>query len=291
MVWQLCIIAYLILDTSTGLLQRYLGVALQQYKRLVSWLYLVLFHYPMGVIVALLSSPNLGISWMNIFWLATGSAVFPAITLLILKASKTVDASRFTILSNITPIVTIAAATILLKERLNDHQLIGAAIILIAAFVITLPQLKYRDKRSKATGLLIALLVFILTGLATVYERWMLTKMDYGAYLIYGWGFQALWISLIAWPERKKINKVFKLGHKHAWAMWTYAIAGALQGVCFIVALKDIGNASLFGALTSFVAILIVPASYIFLKEKDYLWLKAGAATLGTLGLIILNTH
>jgi drug/metabolite transporter (DMT)-like permease len=288
MAWQLLLTIYLLLNTVSYLLQRRLGQTLAEHKRLVSAFFFLVIHYPMGLIVAIYSSPDLSIGWLNLWFLLVGSWAFPAVNVLSLKASKNVDAGYFTILSNLTPIVTIVAATMLLNESLNNQQLFGAAIIIAAALLITLPKLQHHRK-SRASGLVVALICFLLAGLATVYERWMLTRIGFGSYLIFGWGFQTLWMAIIAWPEREYL-KIVKI-KRHFVPILGYALSGSVKGICFVAALKLSGNASLVSAFSSFTAIMVVSAAYFVLKEKDWLWLKFGAAAMGTAGLIILNLN
>lgn len=287
MSWQALLIIYLLLNTATYLLQRKLGQKLESHRRLVAGFFFLIIHYPTGLFVAFFLAPDLAIGWLNILFLLIGSWVFPLINVLSLKASKDVGAGRFTILSNVRPIVTVAAATLLLNESLNNHQLLGAIIIVTSAFLVTLPNIRQRSK-TKSSGLLIALLVFVLAGLATVYERWMLTRIDLGAYFVFGWGAQTLWMALIAWPERKHL-KVLK-DKTNFFPILGYAVASSVKGVCFIAALHLSGNASLFGVFSSFTAIMVVPAAYFILKERQWIWLKILAALIGTVGLVILNT-
>jgi drug/metabolite transporter (DMT)-like permease len=286
MTWQLLLSVYVVLNAATYLFQRKLGQTLAQHKRLVSGFFFLVVHYPIGLLVAAYSSPHLAIGWVNVSLLLVGSAVFPVINVLSLKASKDVDAGHYTILSNLTPIITILAATILLREGLDGRQLTGAAIIVASAFLISLPLLQGQSA-SKTPGVAIALTVFLLTGLATVYQRWMLTKIDIGAFLVIGLGFQALWMAVIAWPERKHLS-ILK-DRQYLMPILGYSLSSSIKGICFIVALKLSGNASLFGAFISFTTILVVPAAYFILKEKDWLWLKIASAITGTIGLIILN--
>jgi drug/metabolite transporter (DMT)-like permease len=287
MSWQFLLVIYLLLNTAAYLLQRKLGQILAEHKRLISAFFFLIIHYPLGLIVAFNNSPNLHIGWLNALFLLIGSWVFPIIIVLSLKASKTVDAGLFTIMSNLIPVITIVAAMLLLHESLNSHQLLGAAIIIVSAFIITLPYLQHHSK-SRASGLAAALLCFLLGGLATVYERWMLTRIGFGSYLIFGWGFQTLWTVIIAWPERKSISILLR--KKYFMPVMGYALSASIKGVLFIAALS-LTSASLVTAFISFTAILVVLAAYFILKEKDWLWLKIVAATLGTIGLIILNTN
>ena len=287
MTWQLLLTAYLILGTAAYLIRRKLAQTLTKHNRLVNGFFFIAVLYPLGLIVASFSSPNLSIGWLNVVFLAAGSGIFPLINLLPFRANKDVDAGLYTILNNLTPIITIVAASLLLQERLNDQQLLGAAIIITSTFLATLPRLQKRSA-SSSTGMLFALASVSLLGLAIVYERWMLTRIDFGAYLVFGWGAQTLWMSVLAWPERKNIKILRE--KKNFLPILSYGVTNAFKGLCFVAALKLSGNASVVGAFASFMAVMVVLSAYFILNEKEGLLFKIGAALIGTFGLIILNT-
>ena len=287
MTWQLLLTAYLILGTAAYLIRRKLAQTLTKHNRLVNGFFFIAVLYPLGLIVASFSSPNLSIGWLNVVFLAAGSGIFPLINLLAFRANKDVDAGLYTILNNLTPIITIVAASLLLQERLNDQQLLGAAIIITSTFLATLPRLQKRSA-SSSTGMLFALASVSLLGLAIVYERWMLTRIDFGAYLVFGWGAQTLWMSVLAWPERKNIKILRE--KKNFLPILSYGVTNAFKGLCFVAALKLSGNASVVGAFASFMAVMVVLSAYFILNEKEGLLFKIGAALIGTFGLIILNT-
>jgi len=286
MTWQLLLIAYLILGTATYLFQRTLGKRFAEHRRLISGFFFLVLHYPSGLLVAAYLSPHLAIGWLNILILLIGSWVFPLINVLSIRASKDVDAGLFSILVNLAPVVTIIGATLLLKESLTNNQLLGAAIILASAFLATLPNLSRRAK-AKPSGVLIVLAIVLLSGLATIYERWMLGRIDLGSYMVFGWGAQTLWMTLMAWPERKNLKVL--LPREKLLPMLGFGLASSIKGICFIAALKLNGNASMVSAITAFIPVMVVPAAFIFLRERKWLWFKLAAALVGTAGLIILN--
>ena len=286
MIWQLFMGGYLVLGAGAYLIRRQLAVTFTEHSRIINGFFFIAVLYPLGLIIAAFSSPNLSIGWPNLILLLVGSAIFPIINLLAYRASKDIDAGFYTILQNLTPIITIIAASFLLHEGLNNHQLLGTVIILVSAFLATLPNLKKHYKNSFA-GLMIALSAVILLGLAIVYERWMLTRMDFGAYLVYGWGAQTLWMAILAWPKRTQL-KILK-DKKTFLQVATYSAANALKGICIVAALTLSGNASIVGASTGFMAALVVFAAYFILKEKELLWFKISAVVVGIVGIIILN--
>lgn len=286
MSWQLLIIGYLVLGTAAYLLRRSLAQSLAEHNRLINAFFFVCVLYPLGLLVAAFSSPNLHIGWLNFVFLLGGSLIFPLFNILAFKANETVDAGLYTILNNLTPIVAIVFASLLLREGLNSGQLLGAFIIIFSAFLATLPKLK-RGSSSSSVGLVYALVSVTILGLAIVYERWMLTRVDYGAYLIFGWGSQTLWMAILAWPERKNI-KLLKT-KKNFYPVLSYGLTNAFKGLCFVSALRVSHNASLVSAFSSFLAVLVVIAAYFILKERDSFWLKVIAVIIGTVGLIILN--
>lgn len=280
-------IVYLFLGTAGYLLRRKLAQTLTRHNRLINGFFFIAILYPLGLLVAAFSAPDLSIGWLNFAFLLAGSAIFPLINLLAFKASKDVDAGLYTILNNLTPIVTIIAASLLLHESLNGQQLLGAAIIITSAFLATIPRLRRRTT-SSSTGMILALISVFLLGLAIVYERWMLTRIDFGAYLVFGWGAQTMWMAIVAWPERKYLH-ILKV-RKNFVPILSYGVTNAFKGLCFVSALKLSGNASIIGAFASFMAVLVVLSAYFILKEKEWLWFKVAAAIIGTVGLVLLNT-
>jgi len=270
----------------SNIIRRSLAQTFTKYNLLINGFYFIAVLYPIGLIVALFCNPNLNIGWENLAIFAVGSGLFPFVNILAFKSSKHVDAGLFTILSNITPIVTIVAAVLLLNESLSIGQLVGAAIIIASTFIVVAPLFKTHFKVN-LPSLYLALISIVLLGLAVVYERWMLTRVDFGAYLVYGWGSSALWLLIANISERKHL-KILK-DKKTFVPIFSYSLSSALRGICFVGAVKLCGNVSLVSAFASFVTVLVVVSAYFFLKEKDHLWLKIISVIIGVIGLIVLN--
>jgi uncharacterized membrane protein len=116
----------------------------------------------------------------------------------------------------------------------------------------------------------------------------MLTRIDFGAYLILGWGAQTLWMTVVSWPQRKQLKAL--RNKKNFPALLSYALAASVKGIVFIGALRLTTNVSLLSAITSFLAVMVVITAYFALKEKRWLWYKIGAAIIGAAGLVILSS-
>lgn len=287
MTWQIFVFGYLIFATASFVLRRFLAKSAQEHNTLINAFYFLGALYPTGLIIAAFTSPDLLIGWDNFIYTMLFSAGFPVMMYLSFKSNKYLDAGHYTIINNITPIVTISAATILLNEGLSGSQLLGAIVVIFSAFLVSIPNIIGRHK-SNSSGIVLALCAVTILGLSIVFERWMLTRIDLGAYLVYGWGAQTFWMLVMAWPDRKNTRLIFQ--KKNLSPVIWYAITNAFKGVFFVAALKTTTNVSLVSAAASFTAVSVVIAAYIFLKEKEWLWLKILAAIFGTIGLIILNT-
>lgn len=285
--WQLLLVAYLILGTSTFLWRRQLAKAFAHHNRLVNAFFFVAVLYPIGLIVALFTSPNLAIGWTSLCLLLLGGGIFPLSNLLAYRANRDIDAGLYTIISNITPVVSIAAASIFLHETLTGKQFIGAAIILVAAILVTLPQLRHHMIHNRG-ALGYALVSVVIIGLGFVFERYMLTRMDFGAYLVFGWGAQVLWGVGLAWRDRRALKGMLRDVQLRI-PLLGYSLSATLRGLCFVGAMALSGNASIVAAWISFLTVMVVLAAYFILKESEWLWLKLGGASIGVVGLLLLN--
>lgn len=252
----------------------------------MNWFFFLFTLYPVGIAVAFVIHESLRVSLLDLGIIAGAELMFPLVNISQYRANKDVDAGLFTILNNLTPIITITTAWILLHEGLSSRQFIGAVIIIASAFLVSLPGLLHRTK-STITGLLFALLSVGMLGIAVTFERWMLTRVSFSAYLIYGWGFQTLWMTVIAWPQRKYLKVLRK--HKLRTLILTFSLVNTIKGLCWLGALRLSGNASLVSAIGSFTAVLVVLSAYFALKEKEHLTFKIIAALIGALGLVLLN--
>lgn len=286
MTWQIALGLFLILGVCTFLSRRLLARRFATHNRLVNGFLYVVFMMPLGLGVATITSPNLAVGWTNLALLAATAGIFPVVALLAYRANHDIDAGVYSIFTNLTPVVSIVVASLWLHEVLNGKQLIGAAIILLAALRVTLPQLERGRIRSRK-AIVFTLAAILIFGCGVVYERFLLTRVDLGAYTFYAWTFQAMMAAAIAWPERHAITTL--LSTKVRSILLLFCFSTCFRGLFFVLALSLCTNASEVMAFASFFPVLVVVAAFIFLKERKWLWLKLSAAAIGVVGLVLLE--
>jgi drug/metabolite transporter (DMT)-like permease len=286
MTWQLFLMCYLVLATVVGLFQRRLGQTIPQYNRLVNGFFFLAIHYPLALITASIIGFHVHIGWFNAITLLVMGVSFPLTDILAFRASKDVDAGLFGILNNLSPVITIALAALLLSERLTPQQFSGALIIICSALLVSIAAYSHSSKSTK-TGIIIALLSVMLLGLDTVYESWMLKRIGMGSLLVYGLGLQTFWMAVLAWPQRKYIRKI--INRQYGPQVLALSISKSVKGLVFIAALYVSKSAAIVGAFTGFLPVMMVLAGFLFLREKQYLRLKIAAAATGSIGLVVLS--
>jgi len=286
MTWQLLLTVFLLLNTATYLLQRRLGQAIPQYNRLVNGFFFLVIHYPLGLITASIIGFNVHIGWVNALTLLAMGITFPLTDMLAFRASKDVDAGLFGILTNLSPVITITFAALLLSERLTPQQFAGALIIIFSALLVSITAYNRSSKNTKA-GIILALLSVMLLGLGTVYESWILKRIGMGSLLVYGLGLQTFWMAVFAWPQRQHIGEI--INRKYGPEVLALSLSKSLKGLAFIGALYLSKSAAIVSAFTGFLPVMLVLAGFLFLHEKQYLKLKIVAAATGSIGLIVLS--
>jgi drug/metabolite transporter (DMT)-like permease len=286
MTWQFFLMCYLVLATIVGLFQRRLGQTIPQYNRLVNGFFFLCIHYPLALITASIIGFHVHIGWFNALTLLVMGISFPLTDILAFRASKDVDAGLFGILNNLSPVITIALASLLISEGLTSQQFAGAFIIIFSALLISIKAYNHSSKNTKA-GIILALISVTLLGLDTVYESWMLKRIGMGSLLVYGLGLQTFWMAILAWPQRKHIREV--INRQYGFQVLVLSVSKSVKGLVFIAALYISKSAAIVGAFTGFLPVMMVLAGFLFLHEKQYLKLKIAAAATGSIGLVVLS--
>lgn len=284
--WQILMALYFVFGATNYVLRRAMAQTLGEHNRLINSIFYILFLLPAGIVLAFFFPHNLDVGMLNLMLLLGGGILFPIFYIVAFNANKEVDAGIFAIINNLSPIFTLAVALPLLHESLSTGQFLGVALLVCSGVIAAASQLR-GVVRPSWNGLWLCVLSAAVLGVAIAYERFMLGRVDFGAYLIYGWGSQIAWSAILTGSELKKLRMLFKKDTRTKWTLISWGVASALRSVVFIIALK-ISSASLVSAASDFMSVAVVIAAYLFLRERNHLLFKALAVGVGVVGLLFV---
>jgi drug/metabolite transporter (DMT)-like permease len=284
--WQLLLFFYFVLSTIDYLLRRVLAKRLGNHNRLINAIFFLIFLLPETIILGFLFPHNLNVGLLNVVLLLGGSIIWPLLGLSSFQANKKVDVGIFAVISNVSPVFTIAIALPFLHEKVSSLQMVGIALLILSGVLAASSQIHKRKYMSKEGILLCFLSAFIL-GVATAFERFMLNRVDFGTYLIYGWGSQIVWAAILAGKELKKMPELLAKTSETRQTIVSWGTARALEAVCFISALK-LSNAAIISSATDFLSVAVVIAAYYYLKEREHMFYKLLATAVGIVGLLFI---
>ena len=201
-----------------------------------------------------------------------------------------VDAAIASLLSTLNIIAAVVLSTLLLREGLNWHQVIGAAVLLIGMEVIlTINLTRYKHKRLLRAVLLSAL-ASLFFALAITTEKYLLNKVNLSTYLFFGWTSQFVGVCALAILFGRAVKANFSLLRQSNF--YRFAVPASLvrmySGLLFIYSLKLSNNLSIISVLSGLKIILAALLAAYLLKERDYLTRKVEAAVLATVGIAII---
>lgn len=285
--WQLLIIFYFIFGATNYLLRRVLAQKLGDHNRLINAVFFIFFLLPTTIVLSFFFPHDLNVGVVNLILLFGGSLIWPLMNLTAFSANKKVDVGIFAIINNLSPLFTIAIALPFLNENLNQLQFVGVGLLIISGVLAASSQLK-KHNRSNMNGILLCVLSATILGVAVAYERFMLNRIDFGSYLIYGWGSQIIWSAILAGHELKKLPKLFTIDKKTTQILMIWGGTNVLKSVAFILALT-MSSASLISSASNFMSVAVVIAAYFFLKERQHMIEKLFAVIIGIAGLFLLT--
>lgn len=283
--WYIPISFYFLFATSYSLLQRKASQTTLIPPRLMSFLILGFFLYPIAVTIALLSG-NLHVTFspLLLVLLLTQALLIGLFNTAPFRLNKHIDATQYIIINNIyTPIV-VAIGVFMLHETFTAKQFVGTLLLVIGAIMVAI-----KNVRSKAWKLdrysweLILLSIFFGIGLAA--EKASLGQMSLYAYFIIGWGMQ---IAVTGWFARKELHLIPKISTPEWMELTKLGLVRCGQVFGYIFSLSISNNIPLIASVTSFRIPLVFIASYFLLKERDHLPRKVAGVVIATIGLLLL---
>ena len=285
--WQLLIIFYFIFGTASYLLRRVLAQKIGEHNRLINAIFYAFFLLPAAIILSQFFPHNLHVGALNIVLLLGGSLIWPLYFIIGFHANKKVDVGIFTIINNLSPLFTLAIALPFLHESLRTTQFIGAGLLIVSGIIAASSKLEKRNP-SGMQGILVCLLAALFLGVGVAYERFLLNRVDFGAYLIYGWGAQVAWSLIFAHKELRKLPMLFSKAMGVRTLLLAWGAASVLRSVSFVSSLKTSGSASVVSAASDFLSVAVVITASFFLRERNHIISKVIAVVIGVAGLLLI---
>ncbi len=209
------------------------------------------------------------------------SAVFYGIgTLCMFQAAKLIEASELTIIAALGSMVTIIASVIVLHENFSLQQALGVLLIFIAIIMVQKKRSLKLDR-----GAWWGVVGTCLFGLAVVSDVFVIKHFDPVSYAV-AMCFMPGILLLCLFPRKIKVFKPIVSSGRN---LFIFVFLYAIQVISYYAALGLGANASQLSPITRAQIILTVLLSAIFLRERDRLWLKLGAAILTTAGVLLIT--
>ncbi len=242
------------------------------------------FVTPLGIIYALFNYDiNLNFSFLTWTFLVIAGILFALANITAYQSNAHIDAAQFAILSNLSAVFTVGVAAMFLGERMTLIQLIGVAILVSAAGLVSVRRTTSRTFEISKWSLL-AVLAALILAIALTFEKHLLTQMNIGTYMIIGWGLQSLAMAVLAIGEWHTLKD---FGRKGLLKLSSLGTLRFLQGVTFVIAVSQIDVGLLVSAV-SYKSVLIFAGGILFLNERNHLVIRFFGSILATVGLLLV---
>lgn len=224
--------------------------------------------------------PNLSEIWVYVLLMAV---LYGLANVFVFKSLKLTDASQFGVLFQSKNLFAIIGTSVIFNEMLTTKQWVGALLLIAGVVIVSLNKTKIKLN----SGALLALLAGLLFGAANVNDRFLISYFDPYSYVVVGFLFPALLISVV-YPKKLAGIKVF-LNRKYIYKMILLCLTYGLSATAFFAALTLTDNASQLFSINAFSVITVVILSIIFLKERDFMPRKVLGAVLSLIGLLLVS--
>lgn len=196
--------------------------------------------------------------------------------------AKLLDASIFTIISNVSVLVAFVGSLFLYSEPLSFHKLTGTALIILALTLVS-----YTNIRSKShiplRGLVLAVAISTALGLGWMLDKMGATYFNPDSYNILIW---TVPIIFIYFPhiDFKIIKAEFQI------ASWRVVVLAIVNVIGYLLQLKalQLQEATRVIPIVQTSTLLTVLLGILILKEKQHIFRKIFAGALAVLGVYLL---
>lgn len=242
-------------------------------------------------LLPLLGSVDFGDFKEYSWWFIGGGLAAALGNACIYKLFSYLDAGISSILSTTWVFFAIVFAALILDERLNSQQALGAAVLLgsivYGTWIARHREIKKKNAQAWLLGLFFATLAGVLVGGGIVNEKYLLDNVNVSTFLFFAFAAQVCFSIFIAFlVQRKKVGILFdrailKLNFYNA-------ATRVASGLFIVLALVKSNNVALTTVSSNFRIILVVLLGAILLKEHQRLPQKLTAALVASVGLVII---
>lgn len=201
------------------------------------------------------------------------------------KASERVDAGSLSVLTNLTTVVTVLFAALLLGDVLSVVEFLGTALIVVAAVVVA---------RITSGHARFSLLVFVVVAPLIFFDTvsnlgpgWFIEEYSLSLFLFYGLIFQAVWSVMLVKDKKSSFKALASSDLRKP--LGGYIGTRAIKGILFLVAIDLLQSVATVKAITSITPIVITVAAYFYLSEKNHVAAKLVAALIAAGGLALFT--
>ena len=199
------------------------------------------------------------------------------------RAFQYLEASKITILTTFSSVVTIISAIFFLHDVFNHIRLIGVILILFSVILVT-----YNPKKMRLNkGVFYAIASSVCMGLAIVNDVFLFKRSDLFSLLVVGWLTPALFLVLIRPQAISKMKYFLKWNNLKKMLLLTFFYV--VGGTSYYFAITIGGQTSQVSPISQATIIVTIIFAAIFLKERDHLAKKIFSAILVTIGVLLLS--
>lgn len=289
--WQLALAVNLLLFVASTLLRRRYA---QSHSVPASVTLAISYFFgvmPLSIIAGLFLPHDITWSGWTVWLLLSASFLVAVFIWLSFLAIRYIPAALNQTIFQVRILITIGLGWLFLGEKLSPTQMVGALFVLASGLLaVWAPARAHRKGTSThqhlLRGILLTLASAVFLGTGVVIEKAALQYMDIGAFMIYGFGLQTLWLTLFALRDGF-LHRPIRLTRKIMQESVTLGVVVAGIGVSYFIALSKANNVSLIASLTAFVLPLTAVAAHYLLNERDDSKLLWAAILLGVLGVLI----
>ena len=290
MPWQVTIIFFVLLSSTRAIQNRRIGLFkkdLSLYALVASFTCILI----VGISSALMNWNKIDHSKALDAWpyLLIGGILFASLNVIIFKLYRYIPASIMTFTTLLNTMSVLLFATIVGGESLSTKQVYGAITLFMSVIIVGLfTKSSNKTKKNLTLGLSIALVAALMFGPAIMNEKYLINRIGFNTYVLYGWGFQTLIAYLVAFVLKNRKKAKEKLSRKVHVSVWTGGALLGMSGFAYVSSLNKSGSASTVALSGTAVIGVTVFLAFFVLKEKEHLWPKIVGLLLSAIGLSLL---